>query len=81
MDLELPEGETTTGEDLLGRYRGTGVDVAIGLGIDTRQLRNKHDVNMNAAFFSVGMAFWVGWETMRLVVEDEDIADALGTDR
>ena len=68
--IHLRFGGTREGDQLLGRYKGTGMDFVLGAGVDTRQLRNKHDIRMEGALFSVGAAFWVGYETMLIELDD-----------
>ena len=70
--IHLRFGGTRDGDQLLARYKGTGMDFVLGAGVDTRQMRNKHDIRMEGALFSVGAAFWVGYETMRIELVDDD---------
>lgn len=65
--LELPEDDTR-GEQLLGTYRGRSASATVLAGVDTHHLKNKHDVELDAGSFGlgVGIGFAYEWLTVEL---------------
>ncbi len=76
LPLILPDAEIT-GEMLLDRYVGNSNGLVAGLGVQTRHLRNPHDVRISGPFADVGASAMISveWLTIRLD-EPEDTFDS-----
>lgn len=63
--MRLPD-EPLTGDQLLGRYRGPSVGVVVGAGVTTWDLENRHGVELDKEFLTLGVAVFAGVEWVHL---------------
>ncbi len=61
----LPD-DGITAEDLLGGYTGAGTALVAGVGIVTQHLTNEAGVELNSAFFGLGVSVEVAFEAVTL---------------
>ena len=71
LELDLPR-TLVPGNDLLGRYRGAGFSLVLGLGADIHHLKNKSDVRLGRTLFAAGIGIFVGTEGLTIKLSDED---------
>lgn len=62
-----------TGNDLLGRYRGSSVSLDLVLGFDSVHLKNKRDVMLDKNYFSIGVGLHAGFEWLRIDVAGAEL--------
>ena len=65
VPLFLPDDDIAV-EDVFGGYSGSGAAMVAGVGIATQHLRNEAGVELNAAFFGLGVSVEVVFEAVTL---------------